>query len=342
MKPANRAVVIWLLCGCFLIFSMVIIGGVTRLTGSGLSITEWKPIMGIIPPMNDEDWEIAFQKYKQIPQFRKINYDFEINDFKSIYWWEYFHRLLGRIIGVVFIIPFMWFFLNGHFEKRTVKKMLFLFLLGALQGIIGWLMVKSGLSERTNVSHIRLAIHLITAFATFGFTFYFALEIQYGKANSQTIKSLNRLLKILFGIIVIQIIYGAFVAGLHAGKIYNTFPLMNGKLIPDGMFYLKPTVINFFDNHVLVQFIHRFLAGTIVLLSFVLFYLSRTGKLNNVQKKGISFFLATVFLQFILGIITLLTSVEITLAVLHQAGALILFGACVYLLFIFRRKSIPQ
>ncbi len=342
MKPANRQVVLWLLCGCFLIFSMVIIGGITRLTGSGLSITEWKPIVGIIPPLNDIDWEIAFEKYKQIPQFRKINYDYKIDDFKSIFWWDYFHRLLGRIIGIVFIIPFIWFYLKGNFDKRIIKKMIFLFLLGALQGIIGWLMVESGLSERTNVSHIRLALHLITAFITFGFTFYFALEIQYGETKLQTIKSLNRLIKILFITVIIQIIYGAFVAGLHAGKIYNTFPLMNGKLIPDGMLFLKPTIINFFDNHTLVQFIHRFLAGTIVILSFFLFYLSRINKMNSVQKKGILYFLCAVFLQFILGIFTLLTSVEIKLAVLHQAGALILFSTGVYLLLIFRKNSIPQ
>ncbi len=338
MNSTNPKVAIWLLCGCFLIFCMVVIGGITRLTGSGLSITEWKPIMGAIPPLNAEDWQIAFQKYKQIPQFQKINYDFKIEDFKSIYWWEFIHRFFGRVIGIVFIIPFLWFYIKGKFDRSTLRKALFLFLLGGLQGVFGWLMVKSGLSERTNVSHIRLALHLITAFITFGFTLYFALEILMGKVNSITEKVMKKLVNILFIIVTIQIIYGAFVAGLHAGKIYNTYPLMNGKLIPDGLFYLQPKWINFFDNQVLVQFIHRFLAVVIVILSFILFYFSKIGKTNSFQKKGIIFFLSSVFLQFILGIFTLLTSVNITLAVLHQAGAFILFSACVYLLFISRKS----
>lgn len=319
---------------------MVVIGGITRLTGSGLSITEWKPIMGTLPPLNNEEWQIAFQKYQQIPQFQKINYNFQLEDFKSIFWWEFIHRLLGRFIGIVFIVPFLWFYFKRKFDKSTLKKVLFLFFLGSLQGVIGWLMVKSGLSERTSVSHIRLSIHLITAFFTFGFTFYFALEILLGKINSTSEKITRRVINILFSTVTIQIIYGAFVAGLHAGKIYNTFPLMNGKIIPEGLFYLEPAWINFFDNHVLVQFIHRFLAGTIVLLSAFLFYLSRMTKINSCQKKGILFFLSALFLQIILGIITLLTSVNITLAVLHQAAAFILFSAGVFLIFIFKKDRL--
>src|SRR3954465_611885 len=174
---------------------MVVVGGITRLTGSGLSITEWKPIMGIIPPMNDHDWNIAFEKYKAIPQFQKINFDFTIDDFKSIFWWEYIHRLIGRLIGVVFIIPFIWFYVKKKFDKSTLKKVLFLFLLGGLQGVIGWLMVKSGLTERTSVSHIRLAIHLITAFITFGFTLYFALEIIYDKTEITSTSAIRKFIK---------------------------------------------------------------------------------------------------------------------------------------------------
>ena len=340
MNPSNRPVAIWLLCGCFLIFCMVIIGGITRLTGSGLSITEWKPLMGAIPPLNDEDWLIAFQKYRQIPQFQKINYYFKIEDFKSIFWWEYVHRLLGRLIGIVFIVPFLWFYFKDKFDKSTIRKVLFLFLLGGMQGIIGWFMVKSGLSERTGVSHIRLAVHLITAFITFGFTLFFALEILNENKNYPSKKSIRRFVKILFTIVTIQIIYGAFVAGLHAGKIYNTFPSMNGKLIPEGLFYLQPGWVNFFDNLTTVQFIHRFFAGMIVILTFILFYLSGINKMNGIQKNGILFFMSAVFLQFVLGVFTLLTSVDITLAVLHQAGAFVLFSASVYLLFVFRSEVV--
>ncbi len=340
MNPSNRPVAIWLLCGCFLIFCMVIIGGITRLTGSGLSITEWKPLMGAIPPLNDEDWQIAFQKYRQIPQFQKINYNFNLGDFKSIFWWEYVHRLLGRLIGIVFIIPFLWFYFKDKFDKSTIRKVLFLFILGGMQGIIGWFMVKSGLSEKTSVSHIRLAIHLITAFITFGFTLFFALEILNGNAHTQSKKSIRKFVKILFTIVTIQIIYGAFVAGLHAGKIYNTFPSMNGKLIPEGLFYLQPGWVNFFDNLTTVQFIHRSFAGMIVILTFILFYLSGINKMNSIQKNGILFFMSAVFLQFVLGVFTLLTSVNITLAVLHQAGAFVLFSASVYLLFVFRNEVV--
>lgn len=336
----NKGIAIWLLCGCFLIFCMVVIGGITRLTGSGLSITEWTPIMGAVPPLNDVEWQIAFQKYQQIPQFQKVNYNFQIQDFKSIFWWEFIHRQLGRFIGIVFIVPFLWFYFKGRFDKSTLKKAIFLFFLGGLQGVIGWLMVKSGLSERTSVSHIRLSIHLITAFFTFGFTLYFALEILLGKIKSSSEKISRRLIYILFSVVTLQIIYGAFVAGLHAGNIYNTFPLMNGKIIPKGLFFLEPAWINFFDNQVMVQFIHRFLAGTIVLLSVFIFYPMLKSSINRCQKKGILFFLCALFLQIILGIFTLLTSVNITLAVLHQAAAFVLFSAGVFLIFIFRRDRL--
>ncbi len=336
----NKGIAIWLLCGCFLIFCMVVIGGITRLTGSGLSITEWKPIMGTVPPLNDEEWQIAFQKYQQIPQFQKINYNFQLEDFKSIFWWEFIHRQLGRFIGIVFIIPFLWFYFKGRFDRSTLNKALFLFFLGGLQGVIGWLMVKSGLTERTNVSHIRLSIHLITAFFTFGFTLYFALEILLGKIKSSSEKINRRLIYILFSVVTLQIIYGAFVAGLHAGNIYNTFPLMNGKIIPEGLFYLEPAWINFFDNQVMVQFIHRFLAGTIVLLSGLIFFPLLKSSINSYQKKAISFFLIALFLQVILGIFTLLTSVNIALAVLHQAAAFVLFSAGVFLIFIFKKDRL--
>lgn len=338
MISSKRPIVIWLLSGCFLIFLMVILGGITRLTGSGLSITEWQPIMGAIPPLNENDWNIAFEKYKQIPQFQKINYDFNLSDFKSIFWWEYLHRLLGRVIGIVFIVPFLWFYFKGMLDKATIKKAIFLFLLGALQGVIGWLMVKSGLSERTSVSHIRLAIHLITAFITFGFTLYFALELLNRKTNATFDLSINRFIKIIFLIVTIQIIYGAFVAGLHAGKIYNTFPLMNGEIIPGDLFYLKPFWKNFFDNQITVQFIHRLFAGIILVLNVALLYIAGKIKLTENQRKGIIFFSWAVAIQILLGIFTLLSTVNILLALFHQAGAFLLFSVCVYLLFVFKKE----
>jgi cytochrome c oxidase assembly protein subunit 15 len=314
---------------------MVIIGGITRLTGSGLSITEWKPIMGAVPPMNDSEWQIAFEKYKQIPQFQKINYDFTLEEFKSIFWWEFIHRLLGRLIGVVFIVPFLWFYFSKMLDKSTTRKALFLFLLGGLQGVIGWLMVKSGLTERTSVSHIRLAIHLITAFITFGFTLYFALEILGRKIETRSGNSLLKFIWFLFFVISLQIIYGAFVAGMHAGKIYNTFPLMNESIFPGGAMALEPGWINLFDNAGLVQFIHRFLALMIFILTCIFIYRTAKTDLSIYQKNAVRIFAGAIILQIVLGICTLLTTVNIYFAIFHQIGAFILFSVCVYLVFLF-------
>jgi cytochrome c oxidase assembly protein subunit 15 len=334
----KKIVGIWLMSGCLLIFCMVVVGGITRLTGSGLSITEWKPIMGAVPPMNQSEWQAAFEKYKQIPQFQKINFDFTLENFKSIFWWEYIHRLLGRFIGVVFIVPFAWFYFRKMLDKTTIKKALFLFLLGGLQGIIGWLMVKSGLTERTSVSHIRLAIHLITAFITYGFTFYFALEILNNKMKKQINLKMLRFSWWLFIIVTVQIIYGAFVAGLHAGKIYNSFPLMNGSVVPADAMQYNPAWENFFDNPAMVQFIHRFFALIIFILMILFFFYPARKEMDVFQKNAVNLFAGVVMLQIILGILTLLTVVNIPLAVIHQAGAFLLFSVCVYLLFISRRS----
>ena len=343
MKTANKQIAIWLLTGCFLIFIMVLVGGITRLTGSGLSITEWKPIMGAIPPLNDAEWNIAFQKYQQIPQFQKINYHFDLNDFKTIFWWEFIHRLIGRLIGIVFLIPFFYFLVKRKFQKPTINKVLFLFLLGALQGFLGWFMVSSGLAERTSVSHIRLAIHLMTAFITFAFTFYYALELIYEDVQKKKItpesvyfKNFNGL---IFSLLIVQIIYGAFVAGLHAGKLHNTFPLMSGQVIPSGMNTMDSFASNVFDNPVTVQFIHRFMAFTLVFLCSWIFFQSKKSILNNFQRKGINWLLTAVLFQFLLGVLTILSQVNIVLASLHQIGAFFLFSVSIYLIYHFKTAT---
>jgi cytochrome c oxidase assembly protein subunit 15 len=340
MKTGNRKIGIWLLSGCFLIFCMVVIGGITRLTGSGLSITEWKPIMGSIPPLNNADWEIAFQKYKQIPQFQQVNYDFTLEDFKTIFFWEYFHRLIGRLIGIVFIVPFLWFFFKGMFDKKTLTKVLFLFFLGGLQGFLGWFMVKSGLSERTSVSHFRLAIHLFTAFLTFAFTLYFALELLKKKETSTYNKKLFNLIRVILVVASVQLVYGAFVAGMHAGKIYNTYPLMNGKFFPEGALAINPVWLNIFENQGTVQFIHRWLAALLVILTFALFFQTLKNKIKDSRKTGVLFLVIAIGIQFLLGVFTLLSGVNFTLAILHQAGAFFVFSAGVYLLFVFGRSNI--
>ena len=343
MKTANKQIAIWLLTGCFLIFIMVLVGGITRLTGSGLSITEWKPIMGAIPPLNDAEWNIAFQKYQQIPQFQKINYHFDLNDFKTIFWWEFVHRLIGRLIGIVFLIPFFYFLVKRKFQKPMINKVLFLFLLGALQGFLGWFMVSSGLAERTSVSHIRLAIHLMAAFITFAFTFYYALELIYEDVQKKKItpesfyfKNFNGL---IFSLLIVQIIYGAFVAGLHAGKLHNTFPLMSGQVIPSGMNTMDSFASNVFDNPVTVQFIHRFMAFTLVFLCSWIFFQSKKSILNNFQRKGINWLLTAVLFQFLLGVLTILSQVNIVLASLHQIGAFFLFSVSIYLIYHFKTAT---
>jgi cytochrome c oxidase assembly protein subunit 15 len=337
---SRRRVAVWLLSGCFLIFSMVVIGGITRLTGSGLSITEWAPIMGAIPPMNDQEWQVAFDKYKQIPQYEKINAHFELADFKAIFWWEYIHRLVGRLIGIVFLLPFAWFLLTKQLDKAMIRKSLLLFALGGLQGFLGWFMVKSGLTERTSVSHIRLAIHLITAFITFGFTWWYALQLLHPRALVPAGRNLRQLALATFSLLLAQIIYGAFVAGLHAGKMHNTFPLMSGQLFPSGGWYAENGIANIFDNPELVQFIHRFFAFALVAMAVLLYRLAGSLPLERVQRTALRWFYGALTLQFILGVLTILYQAPIVLASVHQVGAFFLFASMIYVLFRFRGTSL--
>lgn len=338
MNKAHKPVIIWLLTGCVLIFSMVVIGGITRLTGSGLSITEWNVIMGTLPPMNQDDWNIAFDKYKQSPQFAKVNFTMNVEEFKSIFWWEYIHRLVGRTIGVVFLIPFLWFLLKRKLDVPLIKKLLVLFALGGLQGFLGWFMVASGLIDNPYVSHYRLAIHLITAFFTFAATFWVALDLQYQSTpRTQTSRALQTTTMWLFAVAVVQIIYGAFVAGLHAGKFYTTFPTMDGEWIPQAITTLTPFWRNLTEGTAGVQFIHRILAYVILVLTALLWNVARKQQLSTTQRSGVTAILLSVGVQVTLGIITLLNAAPISLSAIHQAGAFGVFASCVY--FIHRLKK---
>jgi heme a synthase len=334
-KKTNNQIAIWLLSGCFLIFAMVVLGGITRLTGSGLSITEWNVIMGTLPPMNEHQWQEAFGKYQQIPQFQKLNYNYSIEDFKKIFFWEWLHRLIGRLIGVVFIIPFIYFLVKKKLSNEWIKKSLFLFVLGGLQGFIGWYMVKSGLTERTSVSHYRLATHLITAFSTFGFTFWFALQLLFPNKHEGNSGKIASLLKYILVSVILQIIYGAFVSGLHAGKIANTFPTMDGEWIPSGINAMTPGYINLFENPLTVQFVHRCLAYIIVLLIFILGINVRGANLSFRQKRITNWCLIAVAVQFTLGLLTLLYKAPVTLAALHQIGGFFLFTSVLTALYFF-------
>lgn len=337
-RSKTNWVVVWLLSGCFLIFSMVVIGGITRLTGSGLSITEWNVIMGAVPPLSDADWQEAFDKYRQIPQFKEINTHFQLDDFKEIFWWEFIHRLVGRLIGVVFLVPFIYFVIKRRLSPAMIRKSLFLFLLGALQGFLGWYMVKSGLTELTSVSHVRLAIHLITAFITFGFTFWFAMQLMEKQDPVESNGTVRGLSGLLLGVTLVQIVYGALVAGLHAGKMFNTFPLMNGQVFPVSFWISEMGVSNLFQNPATIQFVHRFLAFAI--LFFVGWIVIEAGKnAQPVQRKSVKFLMYAVLLQFLLGVLTILYHAPVLLSSIHQIGAFFLFMAVLFTRFSYRKPA---
>ena len=333
----NKDVILWLLSGCLLILVMVIIGGITRLTHSGLSMVNWNLFMGAIPPLNEIQWQETFELYKQSPEFKKINFNYTLSDFKSIFFWEYLHRLIGRVLGIVFIIPFLYFFFFLRLTKKLVIQSIILFLMGALQGAIGWWMVKSGLVDRPDVSHYRLAVHLVTAFLTCAFTFWVALPLIYTKKTEGN-PTFLKYTKILFSLILIQIIYGAFVAGLNAGIGFNTWPKMNGEWIPLAVYSMDPLWINFIESPYGIQFIHRILALIIVSFGCFMWYKGRSILSSKIQKLSINIIFGLVLLQTVLGILTLVFTVPLSLALLHQIGAFFLLMSVVYSLFIFKKS----
>jgi cytochrome c oxidase assembly protein subunit 15 len=333
MKKDNKRVIYWLLTGCALIFIMVIVGGITRLTHSGLSISNYKLISGTIPPTSEVEWEVAFELYKQYPEYKKLNNHFSLQDFKDIYFWEWFHRVLGRFIGLVFILPFLYFLITKQLTKPTIKKAIILLFMGGFQGFLGWYMVKSGLVDRPDVSHYRLAAHLTTAFLTFAYTFWVALDLIFPNRKERDTKFRN-LVRFTLIILVLQIIYGAFVAGLDAGWIHNHWPMMSeGKLIHETVFIEQnPIYKNFIEGKSGVQFVHRTLAYFVVFLILVLWKKSRQLVRTVNQNKGIYGLLIMVAVQFVLGVLTLLLQVPVWLGVAHQVGAFILLSTMVFTL----------
>ncbi|WP_299112952.1 COX15/CtaA family protein [uncultured Winogradskyella sp.] len=333
MKKYNKAVIYWLLTGCVLIFIMVIVGGITRLTHSGLSISNYKLISGTIPPMSEVEWNEAFDLYKQYPEYQKLNYGMSIEEFKDIYFWEWIHRVIGRFIGLVFIIPFLYFLIRKQLTKSTIKKSITLLIMGGFQGFLGWYMVKSGLVDRPDVSHYRLAAHLTTAFLTFAYTFWVALDLMF--PNKKKIdKKLRNFIRIGLLVLIVQIVYGAFVAGLDAGWIHNHWPFMNeGKLIHETVYIEQsPTYLNFIEGKSGVQFIHRTLAYVVVIFILTIWYKATRHHLTSWQNKGVNSLLIMVGLQFLLGVLTLLLAVPVWLGVLHQVGAFILLSSMVFTL----------
>ena len=262
----NRRIARWLFICCALVFAMVVLGGATRLTGSGLSMVDWRPATGWLPPLGDAAWAEEFAKYQTSPQYQKTNSHMNVHDFKGIFWLEYLHRLLGRIIGLAFLLPFLYFAVRGYIGKRELPKYGLMFVLGGLQGVLGWYMVKSGLVDNPAVSQYRLTAHLLAAFLIYAFMFWVALSRLYPAEGFEVHRRFRRMAA-LTALIVLTIVSGGFVAGLKAGKLYNTFPKMGDDWLPPGMFALEPAWRNFFDNIATVQFDHRVLAiSTFILI----------------------------------------------------------------------------
>jgi len=333
MKKDNKKVFYWLLTGCVLIFIMVVVGGITRLTHSGLSISNYKLISGTIPPMNEVEWQETFDLYKQYPEYQKLNNHFTLQDFKDIYFWEWLHRVIGRFIGVVFFIPFLYFLIKKQLTNPTIKKAIVLLILGGFQGFLGWYMVKSGLVDRPDVSHYRLAAHLTTAFITFAYTFWVALDIIY--PNKKVIeKQLRNFIRITLGVLILQIIYGAFVAGLDAGFMHNHWPMMSeGKFMHETVYIEQsPIIKNFIEGKSGVQFVHRILAYIVVVLILVIWNKTRKKHLTKDQKNGINALLLLVGIQFLLGVLTIIMQVPVWLGVAHQIGAFFLLTATTFVL----------
>lgn len=320
----------WYWSGAILVFAILIIGGITRLTGSGLSMTDWKPIMGSIPPITEAQWEEAFEQYKQFPEYQVLNRGMSMAEFQFIFFWEYLHRMAARLLGLVFIIPFLWFFAKKKFDKKQLKRSLLLLALGVSQGLMGWYMVMSGLIDIPAVSHYRLAAHLTLAFIIFGACLWFALDLRDSHPDpGQDTSELHKWLYLFGGLLILQIIWGAFVAGLNAGHIYNTFPKMFQYWFPPELWISEPLLINFVENIVTVQWVHR-VVGTLLALIVIIIWIRSYQLKTSFSTKMWSLSLFTVVLvQYLIGVFTLLLHVPIWLGVLHQAVAMILFGVLI-------------
>src|SRR5579871_1245186 len=319
----HRAVRVWLLVVAGLIAAMVLVGGATRLTESGLSIVEWKPVTGVVPPLTQAQWEQAFEAYQAIPQYRQLNPGMSLSDFRTIYWWEWSHRLLGRVIGVVYLLPFLYFLCHGWISRELKRRLWLIFGLGALQGAVGWWMVASGLSERTEVSQYRLAVHLILAVAILCAVVWTRQRLSHRDVAD---RPRHRVVATaLFALTILQMYFGALVAGLRAGKIYNTWPLIDGSFIPstDRLLFDQPWWRNLFENLLTVQFEHRMTAYALFALALWHVFDTVRTRAAGVVVRGAAWLAAAVTVQATLGILTLLNQAPLDLALTHQAVALV-------------------
>ncbi|HEY9340947.1 MAG TPA: COX15/CtaA family protein [Hanamia sp.] len=341
----NKNVVRWLYFGVFMLMVQILLGGITRLTESGLSITEWKPITGALPPLNTAQWQLEFDKYKNTDQFRYIHADFTLSDFKSIFFWEWFHRTWARLMGIVFLIGFFYFLIKKQFRQNMIIPFIILFLLGMIQGAIGWIMVQSGLvPEKMFVGHVQLATHFMAALLLLCYTFWFALSVSIPPMEITINNSLRKLTLVIFGVLFFQLIYGAFMAGLHAATSAPTWPTINGQWFPDVMNRLSPGWKNILDNKITVQFIHRGLAY--MLLIMVIFWWLKAKKIKgNILFNKTKFIPAgLILLQVILGILTVTLSPYgnnlVWFGVAHQLVAMLFLMSIILMLYLIRSNKL--
>ena len=346
---SSKPVATWLLIGVGMIIIQILLGGITRLTGSGLSITEWNVVTGTLPPMSELQWFAEFEKYRQTPQFNLLNFDFTLKDFKFIFFWEWFHRFWARLIGVVFAVPFIIFLIQRRFKPAMVKPMIILFLLGALQGAIGWIMVASGLTgDAIYVKPTKLALHFIFALGLLSYTFWFAMELLVPDKKFVISRSIRNLTLLIMAVLVVQLVYGAFMAGHKAATAAPTWPDINGYLFPPGMMGNEHGLLNLVDNKITIHFIHRGLAY--ILLGLVLFLTLKLYKTpgSSLYNKTRWWPLLLVVIQVLLGVLSVLTSLQIIpnewgqfewMAQLHQFVAMLLLLSLVWILFIVRSKA---
>jgi cytochrome c oxidase assembly protein subunit 15 len=341
-KDSSGNVAKWLFSGVMMIMVQILLGGITRLTQSGLSITEWNPITGILPPLNSAQWIQEFDKYKHTDQFRYINSNFSLSDFKFIYFWEWFHRIWARLMGIVFLIGFFYFLIRKQFRRDMIMPLIILFLLGILQGAIGWIMVKSGLvPEKLFVGHIQLATHFMAALLLFCYTLWFALSLSVNTNQITINKGLRKMTVAILGILFFQLIYGAFMAGLHAASAAPTWPQINGQWVPDLINNLSPWWKNLVDNKITIQFIHRGIAY--ILFPGVIAWYLKARKINGtgLLKKTRLIPLVIIILQVVLGITTVVTSPYgnnlLWFGVAHQLVAILFLGSMIFMLFIIRK-----
>lgn len=347
VNKSSKAVAIWLLVGVGMIVIQVLLGGITRLTESGLSITEWKPITGTLPPLNDMAWQAEFDRYKVTDQFKYVHQNFTLSEFKSIFFWEWFHRVWARLMGMVFLVGFFYFLVKKKFKQEMIIPMVILFLLGAVQGAIGWLMVKSGLlPEKYFVGHIELATHFIAALALLSYTLWFALRLLVSPKKIVVNPFLQKLLVSILIVLFVQLVYGAFMAGMHAAIVAPTWPDINGKMIPSAMDELTPMAKNFAYNTITIHFIHRGLAYLLFGLILVWWWMAKTENQNPWFIRLRHTLLLLITFQVILGIATVLNATYpsrlVLLGVAHQFTAMLLVMVVVGLLYMVRKNSLSH